>query len=277
MLYGPGQADDHLNVKALQADAAGQVYAAVKTSADVAGDDPSAALIDLLVFKPATGSWNVYTYGTVADCQTRPLVLLDTDHQMVHMFATAPEDGDCPYTGVPGTIYEKTAPMSNPVFPAGVGTPVIQDPSSPNLNNATSTKQEVTSQTGIVVLAGNDETMRYWHMDESLTATAPPAPVASFGASPTSGTVPLTVAFTDTSSGSPTAWSWNFGDGSAPSTTQNPSHTYTAAGTYTVTLTASNAGGSNTATPERIHQRGRGYRLPVDRPGRPPGFLLAAG
>ncbi|WP_334173083.1 G1 family glutamic endopeptidase, partial [Sinomonas sp.] len=73
------------------------------------------------------------------------------------------------------------------------------------------------------------------------------APVASFTASPTSGTAPLSVGFTDTSAGSPTSWSWNFGDGST-STAQNPSHTYTTAGTYTATLTATNGNGSSTST-----------------------------
>ncbi|NIQ09984.1 MAG: PKD domain-containing protein, partial [Gammaproteobacteria bacterium] len=38
-------------------------------------------------------------------------------------------------------------------------------------------------------------------------------PTADFAASPTSGTAPLTVNFTDLSSGSPTSWSWDFGDG----------------------------------------------------------------
>lgn len=72
-------------------------------------------------------------------------------------------------------------------------------------------------------------------------------PGANFTGSPTSGNAPLTVQFTDTSSGSPTSWSWNFGDGGT-STLQNPSHTYNAANTYSVTLTASNGGGSNTFT-----------------------------
>ena len=244
-LQGSNAADDHINLKTLQSDAAGRVYAAVKTSADLTGPD-SAALIDLLVFKPGTGEWAQYTFGTVADCHTRPLVVLDSDHQMVHMFATAPAAGDdCLYTGVPGSIYEKTAPMDNPVFPTGPGTPVIQDPSSPSINDATSTKQQVTSATGIVVLASNGATNHYWFMDESLGGTVPP--VASFSANPTSGTVPLTVSFTDTSTGSPTGWSWDFGDGSPLSTLQNPGHTYTLAGTYTVKLTASNSGGSNTA------------------------------
>ncbi len=73
------------------------------------------------------------------------------------------------------------------------------------------------------------------------------APVANFSGSPTSGTAPLAVSFTDLSSNSPTSWSWTFGDGGT-STAHNPSHTYTSAGTYTVSLTATNAYGSNTNT-----------------------------
>ncbi len=71
-----------------------------------------------------------------------------------------------------------------------------------------------------------------------------PTVAANFSGSPTSGTAPLTVNFTDLSTGSPTSWSWNFGDGTG-SSAQNPSHTYTAAGTYTVALTATNACGSD--------------------------------
>jgi len=72
------------------------------------------------------------------------------------------------------------------------------------------------------------------------------APVANFSATPVSGTAPLTVVFTDTSAGSPTAWNWTFGDGDATNATvQNPVHTYTTAGTYTVSLNATNANGSD--------------------------------
>ena len=73
------------------------------------------------------------------------------------------------------------------------------------------------------------------------------SPVASFSASPTSGTVPLTVTFTDTSTGSPSSWLWNFGDGST-SNFQSMSHTYTSAGNYTVTLTATNTAGSSVSS-----------------------------
>ena len=54
-----------------------------------------------------------------------------------------------------------------------------------------------------------------------ITVTGGNPPVASFSGTPTIGAPPLTVAFTDTSSGSPTAWSWNFGDNGS-STVQNP-------------------------------------------------------
>jgi len=71
-----------------------------------------------------------------------------------------------------------------------------------------------------------------------------PAPVANFSVNVTSGTMPLTVGFTDQSNGAPTAWAWNFGD-RATSTVQHPVHTYAAAGTYTVSLNVTNDGGSN--------------------------------
>ena len=80
-----------------------------------------------------------------------------------------------------------------------------------------------------------------------ITVTAPPAPVAAFTGTPTSGDYPLNVTFTDQSTNSPTSWSWNFGDGGT-STAQNPSHTYTAAGSYTVVLTATSTWGSDAET-----------------------------
>ncbi len=75
----------------------------------------------------------------------------------------------------------------------------------------------------------------------------PSSPVANFSGTPTSGTKPLAVTFTDQSTGNPTAWSWNFGD-SSTSTVHNPSHTYNNAGNYTVALTATNASGNDTCT-----------------------------
>jgi PKD repeat protein len=79
-------------------------------------------------------------------------------------------------------------------------------------------------------------------------SSQPGPPVADFAGSPTSGPVPLTVDFTDLSTGDPTSWSWDFGDGVGTSTDQHPNYTYNSAGTYTVELTATNAYGSDTET-----------------------------
>lgn len=64
--------------------------------------------------------------------------------------------------------------------------------------------------------------------------------IAGFRTDVTSGSAPLSVRFTDTSSGSPTQWSWKFGDGSF-SSEQHPVHVHTRPGTYSVSLYAKNA------------------------------------
>src|ERR1700751_4405613 len=70
---------------------------------------------------------------------------------------------------------------------------------------------------------------------------------ANFSGAPLSGCAPLSVAFTDLSTGSPSSWNWNFGNGNT-STLKNPGATYSNPGTYTVTLTASNGSSSDTKT-----------------------------
>jgi|GEM_PF-3700081 len=61
--------------------------------------------------------------------------------------------------------------------------------------------------------------------------------VANFDADVTDGYTPLTVSFTDKSSGDPSSWLWTFGDGTPDGTTQNPVHIYQTPGVYNVSLT----------------------------------------
>lgn len=78
------------------------------------------------------------------------------------------------------------------------------------------------------------------------------APTADFNASPTSGTAPLTVTFTDTSSGEITGRCWDFVaedgadcvDGGGGSGAQ-AAYTYTTAGSYTARLTVTGPGGTD--------------------------------
>ncbi len=236
-------ADDHLNLKG---DRAGRLYAAVKTSRNdlqpAAQDDPQ---VLVLARNPSTGAWEPpVTVATVADCHTRPILVLDDQHLLLHVFLTGATTG-CLFSGVPGTIFEKTSPLSSLSFTAGRGLPVMRDTTNDALNNVTAAKNPVTSTTRVVVLAseilpGPPVNGVYWHSERPAAA-----PTASFTATPVTGAPRLPVAFRDTSSDSPTSWLWTFGDG-ASSTARNPSHTYRSTGSYTVTLTARNVVGSGT-------------------------------
>jgi peptide/nickel transport system substrate-binding protein len=75
------------------------------------------------------------------------------------------------------------------------------------------------------------------------------APVsANFSANPISGPVPLTVAFTNLSTGNFDTCLWNFGDTTTSTLCNPPEYVYLSPGVYTVTLTASGLGGSDIET-----------------------------
>ncbi len=100
--------------------------------------------------------------------------------------------------------------------------------------------------------AGNYFVCRAAYTIGGVTPTPTPTPspdpiTADFSGTPLSGEIPLTVQFTDLSTGSPTSWFWDFGDGSGLFV-QNPEHTYTTTGTFTVSLTASKTGSTDTET-----------------------------
>ena len=92
----------------------------------------------------------IHVYGTGTNEHTRGIVLLDQANSLIRMYATSPESGDI--------IYEKTLPLANAEnavdFAPGLGTVFIDDGGS-DLNNATSTKQNLNASTGLVVLATN--------------------------------------------------------------------------------------------------------------------------
>jgi PKD repeat protein len=77
-----------------------------------------------------------------------------------------------------------------------------------------------------------------------LVQVQQPAPVAGFECSPGQGPAPLTVTFSDRSSGPISVWSWDFGDGTG-SDQASPVHEYGAVGVYGVTLTVTGPGGSD--------------------------------
>ena len=89
--------------------------------------------------------------------------------------------------------------------------------------------------------AGSDTTTRVAY----ITTATPPT--AAFSAAPTEGIMPLTVDFTDGSTGDIDSWEWDFDDGHT-STQQDPSNEYPDPGVYTVSLTVTGPYSSDTET-----------------------------
>ncbi|MCJ7523356.1 MAG: PKD domain-containing protein, partial [Dehalococcoidia bacterium] len=84
-----------------------------------------------------------------------------------------------------------------------------------------------------------------------LTGCTSSPPEADFIASVTYGNVPITIQFTDQSTGKVQAWAWDFNnDQLIDSTAQSPQFTYTKPGTYTVILRAQGSGGTDLETKE---------------------------
>lgn len=77
-------------------------------------------------------------------------------------------------------------------------------------------------------------------------------PVADFSGTPQTGLIPLTVAFTDLSTNTPTSWLWTATGAISgtvyTSTDQSPTIVFAVADSYSVTLAATNLAGTGTTT-----------------------------
>src|SRR5207249_11440181 len=74
--------------------------------------------------------------------------------------------------------------------------------------------------------------------------TTSTSPTVQFGANLTNGPAPLTVSFTNLTTGIVTNYLWNFGDNST-GRAANPVHTFSTPGNFAVSLTATGPGGTN--------------------------------
>ena len=102
------------------------------------------------------GTWNTYLVATVGDCDTRPQVVISEQLDTAYVFLTNPNGG--------GTIYRRSAPTTGPdafVFrgPADEivnrGVPFIKSATDTLIDDSSTTKQVVTSASGIAVISNN--------------------------------------------------------------------------------------------------------------------------
>lgn len=170
-------ADDHINIKA---DSAGKLYVATKTSFT----NDSQPLINLLV-RSTNGAWSRTTYSTHDYTNTRGIILLDEAHNRLYFFVSSNEGG--------GNIDYKVTSMTNPSFVDGNGDLFIDNSKDAHINNATSTKQNITSSSGVLVLASDDTSNFYVHNLVTPDSSKPPT-ISSF--TPTSGSGGTSVVIT---------------------------------------------------------------------------------
>jgi hypothetical protein len=183
--------DDHLNIKSIDADASGNVYAAVKTSKNDASSPVKTDPL-IVVYRLSSTGWSSSTAWRVQDDVTRVIILLDSTNHRAHLFGAGP----C-CSG--GTVYTKNAPLGTLAFPTGIGTPFIKSSADPKINNVTSTKQTVNSTTGLLVAASDDSTRFYVHNYLSIaTAAATPTLQSTAGPYVDSGANPATASGTGT-------------------------------------------------------------------------------
>lgn len=84
-----------------------------------------------------------------------------------------------------------------------------------------------------------------WENKTTYITVSNATPVSAFAANATSGTTPLAVTFTDSSTNNPANWSWYwYANESVSSVLQNPSTVFTA-GAYNIRLRTGNDGGSD--------------------------------
>jgi Ca2+-binding RTX toxin-like protein len=142
----PKLADDHINLKA---DSSGRVYAVTKTKY-IGQTRPGTVLSR----RAADGTWTNNTVSRGSLDHTRPIVLLDQQHNTIQVFEASTHNT---------AIFMKQSKLGNIGFPVlAAGTRVIQDTGS-QMTNPTSTKQTINNSTRLIVLATNPSTKRYWH------------------------------------------------------------------------------------------------------------------
>ncbi|AKB51197.1 cell surface protein [Methanosarcina barkeri str. Wiesmoor] len=235
-------------------------FSADKTS----GDAPlTVTFTDQSTKSPISWSWDFDNDGTIDSTEQNPTYIYSTPGNYTVNLTVSNAGGTNSSLKMNYITVSAITPVANfTASPLTGGTPLTVNFSDQSTNTPTSwfwdfgdgtnaTNQnpshtyaaagKYTINLTVSNVAGSDSEIK----TDYISAFIPP--VANFTATPTTGSAPLLVTFTDQSTNTPTSWLWDFGDGSN-STSQNPTHLYTAIGTYTVKLTATNVAGNNTTS-----------------------------
>jgi PKD repeat protein/sugar lactone lactonase YvrE len=152
-----------------------------------------------------------------------------------------------PFTGEPTSgVAPLSVSFTNLYTGAASYTWDFGDGDSTTIDNPTHIYTNAGSYSVTLTAIGAGGTNSLTRINYIVVTNPPPPVVADFAGEPTNGIAPLSVSFTNLSSGA-ASYTWDLGDGNS-TTNDNPANTYTSAGSYSVTLTAIGAGGTNALT-----------------------------
>ncbi len=149
--------DDHINMASFSCDENGGLYAVVKTLYN----EPKFVLLkcdkDADYLQPE--SWKAYkVHGKESTKPSRAILLIDQSARKLYVFYRLQVGKKS------RAIYYKSSDLDSIYFPPGNGKPFIATTEAKSqINDPTSTKQCLTGQSGIVVLASDKRRMRYYH------------------------------------------------------------------------------------------------------------------
>ena len=169
--------NDHIN---LATTTDGHVLAAIKTNAPNPSD-PTIAV----VARDSDGSFSFHPISPVSSNDTRPILVINDSTNEAYVFATSNATGGriCYHQA------ELATPLANTVFPTqncldgrevlmqgeGEAPLLISDETYNMFNNATSSKRNVTDESGILVLASDDDNGSvYGHGSIGIEPPPPP-------------------------------------------------------------------------------------------------------
>lgn len=135
--------DDHINLKSLQINSSGHIYAVVKTSIN----NPVIVLLSC-TNQPCTSvsDWSADSVNDGSGGPTRPIVLIDEENDDLYVvIASRSEDN---------IYYKQTALSSISFVDDELGESMIVSDDY-NINDPTSTKQNVNNESGLLILASS--------------------------------------------------------------------------------------------------------------------------
>ncbi len=164
---GIGSSDAHISLVSYPTDGGTGVVAALETSLDTGDDVNGLDPLILLAVRADDGSWATHLVSQVRENQGRAVVMVDADAGMFYVAATSPARG--------GSIVYKRTAIADIRFDTGAGTILMTSAQDASLDDATTTRDPLTSGSGLVMLAADDDTQRYVHGLIDLGAGLPAA------------------------------------------------------------------------------------------------------